>query len=96
MKKITVTPLFILLVISILLTGLVAINGLFIHNEGGASLGGGIAFVFTLIAFVALVVEQVIIKFISPTKKAVWIAESLLIIVLIVTLLISNFQFSIG
>lgn len=96
MKIITVTPIFILLVIFILVAGCTAINGLLIHNEGGASLGGGIALGFTLIAFVVLVVEQVIIKIINPTKKALWIAESLFIVVLIVTLFISDFQFSVG
>jgi hypothetical protein len=96
MKKITVTPIFILLVIFILLAGLTAINGLLIHNRGGASLGGGIAFFLALFAFAALVLEQVIIYFINPAKKVVWIAESLLIVVLIIVLRVSNFEFSIG
>jgi hypothetical protein len=96
MKRITVTPIFILLILFILLFGATAINGLFINNGGGASLGGGFALLFTLVAFAALVLEQVIIYYINPTKRAVWIAESVFIVVLIAVLYFSNFEFSVG
>lgn len=81
MKYYVITPLSIVLIIIIILSALTAINGLFINNEGGTSLGGGIAFVFTILLSGLLALEQVLVKSHKGLLRKIWIVEILLLAV---------------
>jgi hypothetical protein len=96
MRKIVITPILILLAVILFISGLTAVNGLFINSGGGNSLGGGLALIFTLIGLGILAAEQAIVNSIKEKIKAVWIVELLLITALIIVLLVSNFELSVG
>ncbi|MEJ8819138.1 hypothetical protein [Lacibacter sp. H407] len=96
MRKLIFTPISILLAILFALSIVVTINGLFIDNQGGNSLGGLIALIFAICILVALLIEQNVIKNLKPKMKTVWIWESLVIFVLVIIWAINGFELSIG
>lgn len=95
MRKIVITPILILPALILFISGLTAVNGLFINSGGGNSLGGGIAFIFTLIVLGILTAEQAIVKNVKQKMKAVWIVELFLIAAVIIVLTISRFELSV-
>ena len=96
MRKIVFTPIFVLSIIAIVISGVSAFNGLLIDNNGGNSLSGGIALLATLFTFCILAAEQaVVIKF-KQRLKVLWIAELSLLFLLIVVLITCDFDLSIG
>ena len=95
-KRIRLTPICIFLLILIFLAFITAINGIFINNEGGASLGGGIALAFFLILMGILYIEQFIINILKTPIKKIWIIETVLIVILILTIYLRNIDLSVG
>ena len=89
-----ITPIAISLLILLLLSVAVSVDGLLIHNEGGASLGGGLAFMFALIVFAIFFFEQVIIRGYKWNIKKVWVVELTIIAIIVIILVLANFEFS--
>lgn len=96
MRKIVITQIAVLLIVAIIISGLTAINRLFINNGGGNSLSGGIALFAALFVLGILVAEQAIVRNLKKRIKAVWIAELFLILVFVIILIAGNFDLSIG
>ena len=96
MRKVIFTPISILLIILFLISVGVTINGLFIDNQGGNSLGGLLALIFALFFLGVLAIEQAVIRNIQPKMKSVWILESVVLILLLFIWGINGFEFSVG
>lgn len=96
LSNIIFSPICILLIIIIILAFITAINGLFINNDGGASLGGGIALFFLLIFVGIFLLEQSIIKALKAPLKGIWIIESISVLVLILIIYLGNVDLSVG
>jgi len=81
MTKPRLTPIFITLVVGLLISIPATFYYLFIENGGGMALAGVLAGIFSVITFVILILERVIISYISVSQKKLWIIEAVIIIV---------------
>lgn len=95
-KTLLYTPLFICLIILLVLSGTTAVNGLFINNKGGNSLGGGIALLFTLALSGILYLQQKVAKYYRSRIKKVWFVEAIILIILIAIIVITGCEPSVG
>ena len=96
MKKLIITPCAILLLVLLMISLALTINGFFINNEGGNSLGGFIGLLFAPGFSGGLLIEQAVIRYARPNMKSVWLLELLMIALLVFIWGINGFAFSIG
>jgi hypothetical protein len=86
MKKLfsKITPLFIVLLTGLIIALSISFYYLFIENRGGMALAGVIAFVNAVFIILAFAIERAIVRNINSSKRNIWIAESLLIIGIVI------------
>lgn len=94
MKKFKITPLFIVLVFIEVSLIILSFNFLFLENKNGMLLGGLITFVFAVINFLLITIQQTIANIKGIKNEILWSIEILIIIVGIIY--ISKYGISIG
>lgn len=77
-----ITPFLIVFGILELIQLILALNFIFINNNGGMALGGVIALIGFIIVGIVLGLEQLILKSIKFNPKPVWIIETIIILLL--------------